>query len=155
HTPAVPAPARSRTGRASRPGRFEPEGNRPAVRCRPAAPGLHVTGRASRSHGQGAGSARPACELRVWPLPGGRSVVFFNLLKGIVWRPRTSRYNSPRRTALLHVEALEGRCLLSYTVTDLGALGGRLSAADGLNNLAQVVGFAETSFSDIHHAFLY
>jgi probable HAF family extracellular repeat protein len=42
------------------------------------------------------------------------------------------------------LENLEERSLLSYTITDLGALGGRGSKAFGLNNKGQVVGEWET-----------
>ncbi len=37
-------------------------------------------------------------------------------------------------------------CAQSYTVTDLGVLGGRLSVATAVNDLGQVVGYSE--FSD-------
>lgn len=43
---------------------------------------------------------------------------------------------------------------VSYTVLDLGTLGGNRSSASGLNNRGQVVGHSETSDGSIH-AFLY
>ena len=55
----------------------------------------------------------------------------------------------------LALEALEDRCLPSYTVTDLGTLGGVNSYAYGINNLGQVVGYSAISGSSPTHAFLY
>jgi probable HAF family extracellular repeat protein len=51
------------------------------------------------------------------------------------------------------LEALEDRCLLSYSITDLGTLGGARSEAYGINNSGQVVGKAATAGD--YHAFLY
>src|SRR5262249_6498226 len=51
------------------------------------------------------------------------------------------------------VESLEDRCLLSYTVTDLGSLGVGESFPLGINNRGQVVGAAPTNITD--HAFLW
>jgi probable HAF family extracellular repeat protein len=50
---------------------------------------------------------------------------------------------------------LEGRCLLStYTLTDLGSLGGGSGAAYGINDAGQVVGYATTANAR-GHAFLW
>src|SRR5262245_7745481 len=62
------------------------------------------------------------------------------------------RRQPSRRTRCrpLALERLEARCLLSYSITDLGTLpGDNFSAADGINNLGQVVGESGD------HAFLY
>jgi probable HAF family extracellular repeat protein len=67
-------------------------------------------------------------------------------------QPRRSRFSA--RT--LTLEVLEDRCLLSYTVTDLGTLGGRSAEAYGLNGAGQVVGWADTTLPPLHqHAFLW
>ena len=61
------------------------------------------------------------------------------------------RRRSWRSTRLLHLEALETRCVLStYTVTDLGTLGGAESYAFGLNNAGQVVGRAQVANRHLH-----
>src|SRR5262249_28902691 len=52
-------------------------------------------------------------------------------------------------------EALEGRCLLSYSITDLGTFGGRGSVAYGINGSGQVVGYANLPGDTVRHAFLY
>src|SRR5436190_12010316 len=42
----------------------------------------------------------------------------------------------------------------TYSITDLGTLGGPLSQANGIGSLGQVVGVSKTS-DDSYHAFLY
>src|SRR6516225_7284699 len=60
------------------------------------------------------------------------------------------------RAFRLEVEALESRCLLSYTVTDLGTLGGSLGAeAFGINNHGQVVGYSWAAGNTSIDPFLY
>jgi probable HAF family extracellular repeat protein len=53
----------------------------------------------------------------------------------------------------LHLECLEDRCLLSYTITDLGSLGGDFSFPTAVSNSGQVAGVGtRTDFQE--HAFL-
>ena len=72
---------------------------------------------------------------------------------------KTRRCRFHNRQAVSHVEALEGRQLLSaaYTVTDLGAFltGSGESFATGLNNNGQVVGYSSNSTNGSNHPFLY
>jgi probable HAF family extracellular repeat protein len=67
-----------------------------------------------------------------------------------------SRKRSVRRRPIeaLALEALEIRDLLSYTVTDLGTLGGRFSEATGINNAGQVTGESRLHDGSLH-AFIY
>jgi probable HAF family extracellular repeat protein len=51
------------------------------------------------------------------------------------------------------IESLEERCLLSYTVTDLGTLGGPFASPAAINNRGQVVG--STGGDTTGHAFLW
>src|SRR5262245_57737390 len=70
---------------------------------------------------------------------------------------RDGRPPARRQTRLTYkpvVERLEGRCLPSYTITDLGTLGGASSYAYGLSPTGYVVGTAQTA-AGLSHAFLY
>jgi probable HAF family extracellular repeat protein len=50
----------------------------------------------------------------------------------------------------LVVETLEARCLLSYTITDLGTLGGSLSEGYAINGSGQVAGFSQAADSTLN-----
>jgi probable HAF family extracellular repeat protein len=63
-------------------------------------------------------------------------------------------WRSRRQPWQLLVEELETRCLLSYSVTDLGTLGGRGSGARAVNNSGQVVGGSDVG-DGIIHAFIW
>ena len=53
------------------------------------------------------------------------------------------------------MEPLEGRRLLSYTITNLGSLGGTASVPVAVNNHGEVVGYSRTANNAAAHAFLY
>jgi probable HAF family extracellular repeat protein len=70
-----------------------------------------------------------------------------------VTRPAQQRQINHRR---LTVERLEERCILtSYSIIDLGTLGGTLSYAYGINNRGQVVGTSELACNCKGHPFLW
>jgi probable HAF family extracellular repeat protein len=64
-------------------------------------------------------------------------------------RGRRRPMNPPR------LEPLEERRLLSYTVTNLGSLGGTVVIPMDVNNRGEVVGLATTANNAANHAFLY
>ena len=53
------------------------------------------------------------------------------------------------------MEPLEDRRLLSYTVTNLGSLGGTVSVPVDVNNHGEVVGYSYTANNAVAHAFVY
>ena len=69
------------------------------------------------------------------------------------WSAPKARDRQVHLRCVLRLEALEVRWLLTYTITDLGTLGGATSIANGINANGDIVGSADTS--DGHtHAFL-
>jgi probable HAF family extracellular repeat protein len=56
-----------------------------------------------------------------------------------------SQHHHRRSPRSLRLEVLEDRCLLSYTLTDLGNLGGTFTSPAGLNDAGQVVGTSRTA----------
>jgi probable HAF family extracellular repeat protein len=53
------------------------------------------------------------------------------------------------------MEPLENRQLLSFTITNLGSLGGTVSVPAQVNNQGEVVGYSSTTNNAAFHAFLY
>src|SRR5262249_3731728 len=99
-----------------------------------------------------------------------RTVVVVRLMRGVGGKKRSGKGSSPffsrrcpmarthRRKRPLALERLEDRCLLSYTLTDLGTLGGNISYPFGINNAdpVQVVGESNIgTFGSPTHAFLW
>src|SRR5262249_2472563 len=79
-------------------------------------------------------------ELMGWPTAG---------------RKEPSRRSGPRSRGLA-LESLESRCLLSYSVTNLGTLpGGVISVATAINNAGDITGYSNSMGSTTHSAFLY
>jgi probable HAF family extracellular repeat protein len=74
-----------------------------------------------------------------------------------LWFRRTTGTHPANRRLGLHLEPLEDRCLLSYSITDLGTLAGPYisSAAYGINAAGQVVGDATGSSGAYQEAFLW
>jgi probable HAF family extracellular repeat protein len=69
---------------------------------------------------------------------------------------RSRRVEFNKRTATSpSMEPLEDRRLLSYTITNLGSLGGTASVPVEVNNHGEVVGYSYTANNAAAHAFLY
>ena len=68
---------------------------------------------------------------------------------------RAQAVQKSRKSCRLAVEALEGRDVPSYSITDLGVSPGYMSStAEAVNNAGQVVGFEQTADS-VSHAFIW
>lgn len=76
-----------------------------------------------------------------------------NCLTSMATRQRLTRRHSP--AARLCVEALENRWVPSYSIIDLGTLGGSVSQANDVNAYGQVVGSSDLVANGIRHAFLW
>jgi probable HAF family extracellular repeat protein len=71
-------------------------------------------------------------------------------------RPRRRDEVSRRRPEHKpRLEPLEDRRLLSYTIIELGSLGGTLTVPNALNDRGEVVGYSFTAANGPPHAFLY
>jgi probable HAF family extracellular repeat protein len=79
-------------------------------------------------------------------------MALWSALAGVVHgkgKRRRAREGARRfRSARPHLEGLETRCLLSYTITDLGSLGGGLSEAMAVNSSGAVAGMSTLASGD-------
>ena len=69
-------------------------------------------------------------------------------------KDRAARQRQGHRQPL-KVERLEERCVLSYTITDLGTFGGTISNGNAINNRGQVAGASEIDCNCASHPFLW
>lgn len=76
-----------------------------------------------------------------------------NSLTSMATRRRPTRRRPP--TSRLCVEALENRWVPSYSIIDLGTLGGSVSQANDVNAHGQVVGSSDLVANGSRHAFLW